>query len=196
MGSRQSPPTGTPPALTRFPLSLYAVWQLPAGKISGETMLPSEPPAQGPVERGTEVPWHTLDVAEVVERLEVDVERGLSTSEAQRRQQQFGANELEQAEGRSLVAILVDQFKSLIVLLLVEATGLAFFMGETIEAVAILVVILLNAAVGFFTEWKAQVALTALRRQAVPTAHVLRDGEEHEIAASELVPGDVVLLET
>ena len=78
--------------------------------------------------------------------------------------------------------------------LLVAATVVAFALGENVEAVAILVVIVLNAVVGFLTEWRAEQALTALQKQAVPTAHVVRDGEEHEIPAAELVPGDVVVL--
>src|SRR5690606_1129838 len=128
-------------------------------------------------------------------RLDTDPAIGLKADEVERRLAEHGPNELEQAEGRSALAILLAQFKSLIVALLVAATAIAFVMGENLEGIAILVVILLNAAVGFFTEWKAQVALTALRRQAVPTAHVLRDAEEHEIAAAELVPGDIVLVD-
>jgi Ca2+-transporting ATPase len=80
------------------------------------------------------------------------------------------------------------------VALLIAATVVAFALGENIEAIAILVVIVLNAAIGFFTEWKAEQALTALQQQAVPVAHVVRDGDEREIAAAELVPGDIVLL--
>ena len=67
-------------------------------------------------------------------------------------------------------------------------------LGEHIEAVAILVVIVLNAAIGFLTEWKAEQALAALRKQTVPVAHVVRDGAEDEIPAAELVPGDLVVL--
>ena len=66
--------------------------------------------------------------------------------------------------------------------------------GENIEAVAILIVIVLNAVIGFLTEWKAEQALAALRKQTVPVAHVLRDGAERQIPAAELVPGDVVIL--
>src|SRR5690606_32838472 len=128
-------------------------------------------------------------------RLDTDPAIGLKADEVERRLAEHGPNELEQAEGRSALAILLAQFKSLIVALLVAATAIAFVVGENLEGIAILVVILLNAAVGFFTEWKAQAALTALRRQAVPTAHVLRDGEEHEIDAAQLVPGDIVLVD-
>jgi Ca2+-transporting ATPase len=139
--------------------------------------------------------WHTLPAVEVARALRTDPASGLTDAEAARRRQKFGPNALAESKGRSAVSILVDQFKSLIVALLVAATVLAFVMGETLEGIAVLVVIALNAAVGFFTEWKAEQALTALQHQAAPTAHVLRAGEERQIPAAELVPGDVVVLE-
>lgn len=134
-----------------------------------------------------ERPWHTLLAEEVAQALQTDPTSGLTNPEAARRRKQFGPNALVEAKGRSILSILVDQFKSLIVALLVGATVVAFALGENIEAVAVLVVIVLNAAVGFLTEWKAEQALTALQQQAVPTAHVLREVEEHEIPAAELV---------
>ncbi len=143
---------------------------------------------------GEERAWHTLSADEVARALTADPTIGLTDAEAARRRERFGPNALAAAEGRSALAILVDQFKSLIVVLLLVVTVVAFALGENVEAVAVLVVIVLNAAVGFLTEWKAEQALTALQQQAVPTAHVLRGGEEHEIPAAELVPGDVVLL--
>ncbi len=138
--------------------------------------------------------WHTLSLAEAFERLQADGERGLSQSEVTRRLAQYGPNSLSQARERSALSILLAQFRSLIVALLVAATVIAVVMGETIEAAAILVVLVLNAAIGFFTEWKAQRALSALQKQAVPVAHVIRDGTEGEIPAADLVPGDVVVL--
>ncbi len=79
-------------------------------------------------------------------------------------------------------------------LLLVAATGVAFWMGESVEAVAILVVIVVNATIGFLIEWKAERTLSALRKQGVAMAHVLRNGAQREIVGAELVPGDVVML--
>jgi Ca2+-transporting ATPase len=130
----------------------------------------------------------------VARRLRADPERGLTDAEAARRSSQFGPNVLAEAKGRSALSILAAQFRSLIVALLLAATVVAFALGEHVEAAAILVVIVLNAAVGFLTEWKAEQALTALQRQAAPSAHVLREGQEHQIPAAELVPGDVVIL--
>lgn len=140
--------------------------------------------------------WHTLSAEEVAQALQADPASGLTDAEAARRRQQFGPNALAEAKGRSVLAILVDQFMSLIVVLLLGATVVAFALGENIEAVAVLVVIVLNAAVGFLTEWKAEQALTALQQQTVPTAHVLREGKTRQVPAAELVPGDIVIVET
>lgn len=128
------------------------------------------------------------------ERLNTDLTVGLTQVEATRRLAQYGPNTLEQAQGRSVFSILVAQFRSLIVALLAAATIIAFAMGDHIEAIAILVVIVINAAIGFFTEWKAEQALTALQQQSVRVAHVIRGGAEREIPAAELVPGDLVIL--
>ena len=138
--------------------------------------------------------WHMLSVAEAIERQQSDVAQGLTQAEAARRLKRFGPNALAQAHQRSTLSIFVAQFQSLIVALLVGATAIAFALGENIEAIAILVVIVLNAAIGFFTEWKAAQALSALQKQAVRVAHVIRDGAQSEIPAAELVPGDLIVL--
>ncbi|MGH7310419.1 MAG: cation-translocating P-type ATPase, partial [Candidatus Rokuibacteriota bacterium] len=138
--------------------------------------------------------WHTLPADEVARRVHTEPGRGLSGPEVVRRLAQYGPNALTETKGRSPLAIVVDQFKSLIVVLLLAATAVALALGENIEAVAILVVIILNALIGFVTEWKAEQALTALRRQTAAVAQVVRDGQEHQIHAIGLVPGDVVAL--
>lgn len=138
--------------------------------------------------------WHTLSVEQTALRLQTDVTLGLTRVEAARRYAQQGPNAITGVARRSAPAILVHQFASLIVLLLLAAAGVAFALGESLQAVAILIVIMLNAVIGFITEWKAETALGALRKQGVPVAHVLRDGEQRQIAAEELVTGDVVVL--
>lgn len=120
---------------------------------------------------------------------------GLTAAEVAKRQAKFGPNEVAKARGPGALAILARQFKSSIVGLLVVAAGIAFAMGDPLEAGAILVVIVLNAGIGFFTEWKARVTLAALRKQAAPNARVRRDDRVQEIPARALVPGDVVLLD-
>ena len=138
--------------------------------------------------------WYSLPIDEVCERQQSDPVKGLTQNEAARRLLQHGPNTLAQAYQRSVWLILLTQFQSLIVALLVAATVIAFAMGDRIEAIAILVVIVLNAGIGFFTEWKASQALSALQNQSVKLAHVIRDSAEREIPAAELVPGDLVVL--
>lgn len=138
--------------------------------------------------------WHAISIEAVNDSLDTDVALGLPQIEATRRLVQYGPNALAQARQRSTFSIFLAQFQSLIVALLVAATAIAFAVGDTIEAVAILVVIVLNAGIGFFTEWKAAQALSALQEQSVRRAQVIRDGTEREIPAAELVPGDLVVL--
>ncbi|BBO33414.1 cation-translocating P-type ATPase [Lacipirellula parvula] len=138
--------------------------------------------------------WHTLPLAEVFKRLDANETQGLAQADAFRRLAQQGPNTLARAQQRTTLSILLAQFHSLIVVLLLAATAIAFAMGENIEAVAILVVIVINAGIGFATEWKAEEALSALQKQTVRVAHVIRDGAERQIPAAELVPGDLVVL--
>lgn len=135
-----------------------------------------------------------MSAEQVAHELQADGSAGLTAAEASQRLAQYGPNELQAARQRSLLSLLAHQFRSLIVVLLLVAASLAFLLGDTIEAFAILVVILINAAIGFATEWRAAMALEGLRRQSVSVARVRRDDEERQIPASELVPGDVVLL--
>ena len=155
---------------------------------------PREQSSEGRVSPARTEAWHMLPVEQAVERQKSDVAQGLTQAEAARRLAKYGLNALAQAHQRSTLSIFVAQFQSLIVALLVGATAIAFALGDNIEAIAILVVIVLNAAIGFFTEWKAAQALSALQKQAVRVAHVIRDGAEHEIPAAELVPGDLIVL--
>ena len=138
--------------------------------------------------------WHTRPAEEAATSLGTDLARGLSDAEAQTRLGRYGPNALGEAKTKSLTSIVLHQFKSLMVSLLVVATIVAGVLGEWLEASAIVVVILLNAAIGSITEWKAARALEGLRRETTFVARVLRDGEEREVPAEELVPGDVVLL--
>jgi P-type Ca2+ transporter type 2C len=138
--------------------------------------------------------WYLLAPNQIAPQLYSDAEYGLSQVEAEKRLQQYGTNKLTSAPQRSALAIFAAQFKSLIVVLLIAAAVTAFLLNETVEAVAILAVIGLNAIIGFLTELRAEQAITALQQQSVPTAHVIRDGEERQIPAATLVPGDLVVL--
>ena len=139
-------------------------------------------------------PWHALDASEVARLLQTDIGSGLTATEASARLAQYGANTLGTARTRSPLRILLHQFRSVLVLLLAAASAIAFALGDAVEAIAILLVILLNATVGFVTEWQAARALDGLRRQEIPQARVRRDGGDIPVAADALVPGDVILL--
>lgn len=138
--------------------------------------------------------WSSLTAAQALEALGSDSETGLSAADALQKLNQYGRNELAGQSGRAWWHILLAQFTSLIIILLLVAAGLALLLGENIEATAILVVIVLNAAIGFATEMRAEQAMTALRDQSVPRAVVVRDGSEQSIPSAELVPGDIVVL--
>lgn len=140
-------------------------------------------------------PWHVLSIAEVLAALEADP-RGLSPAEAARRRPVYGPNELEAARRISPWAILLAQFRNVLVLILLAATALSIVLGHGTEAVVIIVIVLFAVLLGFLQEYRAERALEALRRLAAPTATVLREGEPQEVPARELVPGDVVVLRT
>jgi len=107
---------------------------------------------------------------------------------------EYGPNELQAAHHVSPWAILFEQFKNVLILVLLVATALSAFLGHGVEAVAITVIVLFAVILGFVQEYRAERAIEALRRMAAPTATVLRDGEESEVPARDLVPGDVVVL--
>ncbi len=132
---------------------------------------------------------------EVVAALEVDVESGLDSDQVVERQQQHGLNRIEESEHRSWWEILFDQFKSLVVGLLLLAGAISTVVGQLIEAGAILAAVLADVAIGFVTEIRARQSMEALQELEKTTARVRRDGEEQEINSSDLVPGDVVLIE-
>ena len=139
-------------------------------------------------------PWHTVSIEDTVRRLTTDLSSGLTSAEVALRYARYGPNAIVAVKQRSLLSIFVHQFQSLVVALLMAATGVALMLGEHVEAGAILIVVVLNAVIGFATEWKAATALNALRSEAVTVAHVRRDGVVRQIPALELVPGDLVEL--
>ena len=139
--------------------------------------------------------WYTLDTTEALERLHSDISEGLSEAEAQRLLEEVGPNELEEQGARSPFAILWDQFKSIIVLILIVAAAISAFLGDYKDMVAILAIVILNAALGFTQEYRAEKAMVALRQMAAPVVRVRRDGRERAVPARDLAPGDIVLLE-
>ncbi|WP_222615407.1 cation-translocating P-type ATPase [Persicimonas caeni] len=139
-------------------------------------------------------PW-SQSSDDVLENLDVVAERGLSSKEAMRRHDAFGANVLETARPKSVWRVLYNQFESLVVLLLLGAAVAAFAFGEYVEGVAIGVVIFINTAIGFFMELRAVRSMEALRTMAQTSSRVRRDAEAGMLPARELVPGDIVELQ-
>jgi Ca2+-transporting ATPase len=119
---------------------------------------------------------------------------GLTTAEADARFATYGPNQLQSGGGVSAWAILVAQLKNVLIVILLVATLLSAVMGHGTEAIAIGAIVLLAVLLGFSQEYRAERATEALRRMTAPTATVLRDGDECEIAAKHVVPGDVILL--
>ena len=137
--------------------------------------------------------WHALGTEEALKNLGTD-KNGLSSEEAARRLAQNGPNELQAALHISPWTILFEQFKNVLIIILIIATALSAALGEGIDAIAIGVIVLFAVGLGFVQEYRAERAIEALRQMAAPTASVLRDGEEEEIPAREVVPGDVILI--
>ncbi len=127
--------------------------------------------------------------------LESDTGEGLKSAEAVARRARFGANEIPQGRGRSLPGMLIGQFRDFMILVLLAAAIISGIVGEPQDAIAILVIVLLNAVVGVVQEYRAERALEALRELAAPLATVRRDQQTRVLPATELVPGDIVMLE-
>ncbi|MCT7987880.1 cation-translocating P-type ATPase [Laspinema olomoucense] len=146
------------------------------------------------------VPWHTFDIDTTLEKLQVDPATGLSSAEVLERLEQYGPNELQETAGRSPWIILLDQFKNIMLLMLI---GVAFVSGFLAiqekefpkDAVAIMLIVILNGVLGYLQESRAEKALAALKSLASPLVRVLRDGKLLEVAAKDVVPGDIMFLE-
>ncbi len=140
-------------------------------------------------------PWHTQTIEQAFDNLKSG-HPGLNTDEAAERFIQHGANEIQASHRVSAWEILFEQFKNILILILLGATAISLFLGHGIESVVIAVIVLFAVFLGFIQEYRAERAIEALRKMAAPTATVLRDGAETKIPARELVPGDVILLHT
>jgi len=143
----------------------------------------------------TETAWHSLPSEEVIKRQETDLENGLSPEEAARRLEEVGPNELTEQPRPGFWQHLLAQFRSFVVLLLVAAAVVSGVLGEVYEAIAILLIVVLNAILGVVQEGRAEQALAALKKLASPDAHALRGGHLVKVPEREVVPGDVVVLE-
>ena len=139
--------------------------------------------------------WHQRDVHELAAEHTVNPEHGLHPAEVERRMTIHGPNELPSVAQRGPLTILAAQFTDFMVLVLLAAAMVSGLLGDLIDTVAILVIVVLNAVIGFMQSWRADRAMAALKQLAAARATVVRSQQTQEVAASNLVPGDIVLLE-
>ncbi|NLW08057.1 MAG: cation-translocating P-type ATPase [Clostridia bacterium] len=141
-------------------------------------------------------PWYQLSDREVLQIMQVDAERGLASDEAYSRLAKAGPNQLQTKPKEPPYKLFFSQFKDFMVSVLLAATAVSFLLGEIADAVTILAIVTINALLGFIQEYRAERSLEALRAMAAPEARVRRDGVVQRIAAREVVPGDIILLES
>ncbi len=139
--------------------------------------------------------WWQIDVPEAEKSLNTNLSSGLSSGEAKIRLDKFGPNQLKEKKKKTPFMMFLDQFKDFMILVLIAAGVVSGIVGEPKDTIAIIVIVVLNAIIGFVQEYRAEKAMAALKMMAAPAATVLRDGMPANIQASELVPGDIVLLE-
>ncbi|RXK86484.1 cation-translocating P-type ATPase [Filimonas effusa] len=143
----------------------------------------------------TQTPIYHSDVQEVASELKTDISKGLTADDASRRLEEYGRNATAQSKRAHPFIILLNQLKSPVVYLLLVAAGLSFFFKEYADAIAILIVIVVNTAIGFIMEWQAARSMEALSQMTKQNAKVMRDGKPREIDSEEMVPGDIILVE-
>ncbi|RLE81101.1 MAG: ATPase [Thermoprotei archaeon] len=141
------------------------------------------------------IPWHRLTVEEVLERLKTSL-KGLDEEEAKKRLEIYGYNEIPERKARGPLSILLDQFKSILVLLLLVSTAASFALGEIKDGTAILAIVVINAVLGFIQEYRAEKAVEMLKKLAAPKAVAVRSGVERVLPTRELVPGDIIVLKS
>ena len=139
--------------------------------------------------------WYKLSIEETANTLQTKIKTGLANADVKQRLEKYGLNELIDRGTKSPWLILWDQVREVMVVILIVAAAVSAFLGETEDVIVILAIVILNAALGFSQEYRAEQAVAALKKLAVPTVKVRRDDHVEEISARELVPGDVVMLE-
>ena len=143
-----------------------------------------------------EVTWHALSREEVLEKLDSGLEEGLSNNEAAKRLEKYGPNQLAEGKKTTFWEMVYEQLNNFVIIMLVVAAVISAFLGEVVDAGAIIAIVVLNTVMGVIQDSRAQQELEALKKMASPEAQVLRDGHRVSLPARELVPGDIVFLET
>jgi len=150
----------------------------------------------GQANKPLSLPAHSLTLEQVVDELKTETWSGLDDAEAKRRLEEYGPNELGEAEGVSVVKILIAQVANAMTLVLILAMAVSYGIQSWIEGGVVTAVILLNIVVGFFQEWSAEKTMDSLRSLSSPTARVIRGGQQVTIPSAEVIPGDVIEIKT
>lgn len=137
--------------------------------------------------------WHSMEKLEIMQDLQTSVS-GLSQASIPNLLEKYGPNELQEEKKEHPLILLFNQFKSLLIIILVIASVISWSMGDVFEAIAIFIIVLLAGILGFLQEFQAGKAIDSLKKMASPHAIAIRDGEEIDVNASDLVPGDVIVL--
>ncbi len=146
--------------------------------------------------------WHAQSSNEVIKSLKTDAKNGLTSSEARRRLEKYGANRLHEQKKPSLLVKFIAQFSDFMVLILLMAAGISFATaiiegtGDFIDPIMILLIVIINAITGVIQENRAEKAIDALKKLSAPHARVIRDGREMNILSEEVVPGDIIVVKT
>jgi Ca2+-transporting ATPase len=136
--------------------------------------------------------FHEMEINQVEKVLDTDFSSGLSPEAVKKRIAQHGLNELEEGEKQSALLLFFSQFKDFMVLVLLAATLLSGLLGEYIDAVAIIAIVIINGILGFYQERRAEKSLQALKELSAPQVSVLREGQWVKIPSKEIVPGDII----
>ena len=145
---------------------------------------------------GMQVNWYEMTVNETIKRLGSQAETGLSSSTAEKRLKKYGKNQLTEAKPPLGIALFFKQFKDFMVIILLIATFIAAYLGEAVDAIVIVVIVLINSVLGYLQENRAEKSLAKLKQMANPVAHVKRDGQWVLSPSSEVVIGDMVRLKS
>ena len=142
------------------------------------------------------VTWHALSSEDVLKKLDSGLDKGLSSDEALNRQQKYGLNQLMEGKKTTFWQMVYAQLNNFVIIMLMVAAVISAILGEVVDSAAIIAIVVLNTIMGVVQDSRAQEELAALKKMASPEAQVLRDGRRISVPARELVPGDIVFLET
>ncbi len=182
--------------LKKFHLAKKGCWLVVAGNLIINSLRNShmtEIIGQNLIEKLSLLNFHSAKLKELYQELDSD-DNGLDEEQAQIKLEQFGPNKLKEKKGYSIFSLLIDQFKDLLVIILLIAGFFSFIVGEHIDAIAIFAIVIVNGLLGFFQEFKAEKSMEALKKMETLEARVWRNNKEITVDAEKIVPGDIIAL--